>query len=149
MSIEEEIKQRQFRSPFQKAVINLIFTANRLLARQQDFLRPYGITTQQFNILRILRGQHPKKISGAEIRSRMLDRNSDISRLLERLCAKGLIQKAPCPSDKRAADVAITANGLAALTDIDAKMERLEQELVQLSAAEAEHLSSLLDRSRG
>jgi DNA-binding MarR family transcriptional regulator len=149
MSIEEEIKQRQFRSPHQKAVINLIFTANRLQAQQQNFFRPYGITNQQFNILRILRGQRPKKISGAEIRSRMLDRNSDISRLLERLHAKGLIERTPCPSDKRADDVAITAAGLAILTEMDAGMERLEQELLRLSAAEAQQLSVLLDKSRG
>ncbi|PZR37992.1 MAG: MarR family transcriptional regulator, partial [Azospira oryzae] len=90
MKIEEEIKQPKFRSDYQKVAINLIFTANWLINKQQDFFKPYGITASQFNILRILRGQHPNKISGVEIKSRMLDKNSDIPRLLDRLVKKNL-----------------------------------------------------------
>jgi DNA-binding MarR family transcriptional regulator len=66
-------------------VINLLYTASWLQSKQQDFFKPYGITAQQFNILRILKGQHPKSISATEIKLRMLDKNSDVSRLLDRL----------------------------------------------------------------
>lgn len=148
MKIEEEIKQVKFKSPHQKAVINLIFTAGWLQSQQQNFFKPFGITNQQFNILRILKGQHPKTISGTEIKSRMLDKNSDVSRLLDRLAAKGLINKQTCPKDKRAADVSITQAGLGILGELD-KKQKLIDTVLQLSEREAEELSNLLDKGRG
>jgi DNA-binding MarR family transcriptional regulator len=148
MKLEDEIKQPKFRSPHQKVGLNLIFTANWLLAKQQDFFKPFGITTSQFNILRILRGQHPNKISGVEIKSRMLDRNSDIPRLLDRLVKKELILKTICPSDKRAADVAITDQGLALLSKIDLLIDDHEVTQLPLSKEEAAQLSDLLDKCR-
>jgi len=149
MKIEEEIKQPRFRSEFQKVAINLIFTANWIISKQQDFFKPYGITASQFNILRILRGQHPNKISGVEIKSRMLDKNSDIPRLLDRLVKKNLILKTVCPSDKRAADVIITDTGLAILYQIDDQIDQIEKEQLHLTKEEAAQLSDLLDKSRG
>jgi len=149
MKIEDEIKQAKFRSFHQKAALNLIFTANWMLGKQQEFFKPFGITTSQFNILRILRGQHPNKISGVEIKSRMLDRNSDIPRLLDRLVKKNLILKTICASDKRAADVSITEEGLELLKQIDTVIEELELKQVKLSEADAAQLSNLLDRCRG
>src|SRR6478609_334126 len=148
MKIEEEIKQPKFRSPHQKVGINLIFTANCLSAKQQEFFKPFGITVSQFNILRILRGQHPNKISGVEIKSRMLDRNSDIPRLLDRLVKKDLIVKTICPSDKRAADVTITDQGLALLSKIDPLIDEHESMQIPLSKEEAAQLSELLDKCR-
>ncbi len=148
MKIEDEIKQLKFKSPHQKAVINLIFTAGWLQSQQQSFFKPFGITNQQFNILRILKGQHPKTISGTEIKSRMLDKNSDVSRLLDRLAAKGLINKQTCPKDKRAADVSITQGGLDLLSDLE-KKQKLIDSVLQLSEKEAEELSNLLDKGRG
>jgi DNA-binding MarR family transcriptional regulator len=149
MKIEDEIKQQKFRNPHHKVTINLVFTSNWLLTKQQDFFKPYGITASQFNILRILRGQHPNKISGVEIKSRMLDRNSDIPRLLDRLIKKGLISKSVCPSDKRAADVIITEQGLQVLLQIDEKLDEAEAKQVNLSKDEAQTLSDLLDKFRG
>jgi DNA-binding MarR family transcriptional regulator len=149
MKIEEEIKQKSFRNPRQKAALNLTFTANWLQGKQQEFFKPYGITASQFNILRILRGQHPNKISGVEIKSRMLDRNSDIPRLLDRLVKKNLILKTVCPSDKRAADVTITEQGLDILSKIDQFIDQTEAIQIKLSLEEANLLSDLLDKCRG
>jgi DNA-binding MarR family transcriptional regulator len=148
MRIEEEIKQVKFKSSLQKAVINLIFTSGWLEGKQQNFFKEYGLTMQQFNILRILKGQHPKFISGTEIKSRMLDKNSDVSRLLDRLTAKGLINKQTCPNDKRATDVSITTAGLDILVEMDKRQKQLDA-VLQLSEAEAEVLSNLLDKARG
>ena len=148
MKIEEEIKQPKFRSDYQKVAINLIFTANWLINKQQDFCKPYGITASQFNILRILRGQHPNKISGVEIKSRMLDKNSDIPRLLDRLVKKNLILKTVCPSDKRAADVIITETGLSILYQIDELLDQIESRQLKLTKEEATQLSDLLDKCR-
>src|SRR4051812_23290965 len=118
MTIEEEIQQKKFKSAHEKALINLIYTANWIQSKHQDFFKVYGITGQQFNILRILKGQHPKSISGTEIKSRMLDRNSDVSRLLDRLDVKKFITKTTCPTDKRASDVSITKEGIDLLKTI-------------------------------
>ena len=148
-SIEEEIKQTRFRDCYQKVAINVLFTASWLEGRQQDFFKKFGITLQQFNILRILRGQHPNRISGVEIKSRMLDRNSDISRLLDRLLKKNLISKHLRPGDKRATDIAITEPGLALLTEIDKELATRERGTFKLSEEECDKLSDLLDKSRG
>jgi DNA-binding MarR family transcriptional regulator len=147
MKIEEEIKQSKFRNAHQKAIINLIYTTNWLFTKQQELLKPYHITSQQFNILRILRGQHPKSISGTEIKSRMLDKNSDVSRLLDRLAAKDLITKNICPQDKRAVDVAITEEGMKLLQTIDKRAEEMDS-LLDLTEEEATIFSNLLDKAR-
>lgn len=149
MKIEEEIKQSSFYSSHQKALLNLLFTANWVQNKQRDFFEPFGITGQQFNILRILRGQHPRPISGTEIKSRMLDKNSDVSRLLDRLLGKKLVEKTPCTSDRRASDVVITDSGLALLEQMDQKIRQVDAQLLRLTEAEAEALSDLLDRCRG
>lgn len=149
MKIEDEIKQPRFRDIYQKVAVNLLFTSNWLEGRQHDFFKPFGITTQQFNILRILRGQHPNAISGVEIKGRMLDRNSDISRLLDRLLKKDLVSKCQSENDKRAANVSITQKGLELLTSIDASFIEAERRRFNLTEDEALQLSQLLDKARG
>jgi DNA-binding MarR family transcriptional regulator len=148
MKIEEEIKQQKFHSGHQKALINLLYTASWLQGKQQDFFKPYKITAQQFNILRILKGQHPKSISATEIKSRMLDKNSDVSRLLDRLVAKDLISKKTCPNDKRATDVNITDAGLQLLGSLEKHQSEIDR-VLSLTEEEALQLSTLLDKSRG
>ena len=146
MKIEDEIKQQKFVNPRHKAVINLLFTSNWLVNKQQYYFKSFGITGQQFNVSRILKGQHPKSISAKEIKARMLDKNSDMSRMLDRLIAKNLIVKKSCPKDKRASDVNITTAGLELLK----KMQQHEVDrFLKLSDTEAEQLSNLLDKSRG
>lgn len=148
MKIEDEIKQDKFLSIYQKAVINLIFTSNWLINKQQSYFKPFGITGQQFNVLRILKGQFPNSISSKEIKSRMLDKNSDISRLLDRLLKKNLIEKKSCPNDKRASDVYITTAGINLLNEITKKQSSIDKVII-LSELEAKQLSDLLDKSRG
>jgi DNA-binding MarR family transcriptional regulator len=145
--IEEEIQQKKFRSPYQKAVINLIYTANWLQNKHQVFFKGFGITGQQFNILRVLKGQHPQSISASAIKLRMLDQNSDVSRLLDRLEKKTLIVKKTCPNDKRASDVFITHQGLDLLKEIEKQQKEIDHVLA-LTPEEATQLSDLLDKSR-
>jgi len=148
MTIEEEIKQSKFRNVQQKAILNILFTSNWIQNKQTEFFEPFGITGQQYNILRILRGQHPNLISGAEIKSRMLDKNSDVSRLLDRLIGKNLVSKSQCPNDKRASDILITESGLSLLEKLDSSINNLDKKLNSLSEEEANQLSTLLDKSR-
>ena len=148
MKIEDEIKQPKFRDAYQKAVINLLYTANWLQSKNQEFFKSYGITANQFNILRILKGQHPNSISATEIKSRLLDKNSDVSRLLDRLIIKKLIMKQIRPKDKRAFDVLITEEGLEVLKSMDKLLPQRDR-IISLSEEEAVQLSNLLDKSRG
>jgi DNA-binding MarR family transcriptional regulator len=148
MKIEDEIKQKKFINAHQKAVINLVYTTNWMQGKHQEVFKSFNITPQQFNILRILKGQHPNSTSATEIKSRMLDKNSDVSRLLDRLVAKNVIVKKACPTDKRAFDVNLTDAGLELLRTLDKKQSELDN-ILNLSEEEAYQLSDLLDKSRG
>ena len=147
MKIEDEIKQPKFRDAFQKAVINLLYTANWLQSKNQEFFKTYGITAHQFNILRILKGQHPNSISATEIKTRMLDKNSEVSRMLDRLIAKNLITKRTCPNDKRAFDVSITEQGMDILKGMEKFLPQRDR-VLSISEEEAAVLSNLLDKCR-
>src|SRR4051794_25304741 len=111
MSIETDIKQKKFRSPFQRLAINLVYTSNWLQYQQMELFREYDLTLQQYNVLRILRGQQSNAIKVSDIAERMLDKNSNTSRLVDKLLAKGLAERSSCPSDRRAVDVIITEHG--------------------------------------
>jgi DNA-binding MarR family transcriptional regulator len=147
-SIEEEIKQTVFVNSHQKVMLNIIYTASWLDNKHRAFFKQFGITTQQFNILRILKGQYPSKISGTEIKSRMLDQNSDVSRLLDRMILKELISKSQCPNDKRSDDVILSDKGLKLLQKINKEIDAIEKPVTQLSDEEATQLSLLLDKFR-
>ena len=147
MKIEEAIKQPKFRDAWQKAVVNLLYTANWLHNKNQEFFKTFGITAQQFNILRILKGQHPASISATEIKARMLDKNSDVSRLLDRLVVKELVLKQVCPKDKRAFDVLITETGLELLKSMEKHLPTRDR-VLNLTEEEARQLSDLLDKCR-
>ncbi len=149
MKIEDEIQTTKFRNAYHKAGINLIFTSSWVEGHNKEYFKSFGITPQQFNILRILRGQHPGKISVTEIKSRMLDKNSDVSRLVSRLISKGFIGKSQCPNDKRAADILITERGLILLKKIDQNVDQIDLALFNLTVAEADQLNFLLDKCRG
>jgi DNA-binding MarR family transcriptional regulator len=147
MRIEEEIHQKEFISEKQKATINLIFTSSWLMNKHKDFFKGYGLTPQQFNVLRILRGQHPGTISTSEIKSRMLDKNSDASRIVDRLTLKALVTKTTCPNDRRLVDVGISKDGLNLLKQMDNKLNTLDNDL-GINETEAHQLNILLDKVR-
>lgn len=148
MKIEDEIHQKQFRNEYQRAAINLLYSYSWLTTRIKQFLSQYDITMQQFNVLRILRGQHPESISTSVIRERMLDRNSDASRIVDRLHRQKLVDKQPCPSDRRLVDVRISSKGLKLLETIDQSQQTIEDFLANLSEDEAKELNRLLDKMR-
>lgn len=149
MSIEQDIKQAQFRNNHQKGIINIIYTYNWLMERIKNILASEDITHQQFNILRILRGAHPSPLSTLQIRERMLDKMSDTSRIVDRLVAKGLVTKSISPVDKRLVDVVISEAGQQLLQKLDTRVEEMDNILGGLTEAEAQQLSNLLDQVRG
>jgi DNA-binding MarR family transcriptional regulator len=147
MGIEKDIQQQAFRSEYQKASVNIIFSANWLNEKIKTFLDVEDITLQQYNILRILRGSH-KPMSTLQIRERMLDKMSDTSRIVERILKKGLVEKKVCSSDKRLVDVIISKKGLAVLEKLDTKNAELDSILQGLTQEDAQALNRLLDKMR-
>lgn len=148
-SIEEEIKQPQFKNDFNKAIVNLIFTNGWIHQQQLALFRPFGITTPQFNILRILRGQHPQPVTVNLLIERMLDKSSNASRIVDKLESKGLVIRKQCSHDRRAVDVVISQKGLDLLSEIDYNMEQWENKIRNLTDDECKQLNYLLDKFRG
>lgn len=148
MGIEKDIQQTRFTSDRQKAMANLLYTYGWVLERIKNFVAREDITPQQFNILRILRGSFPDPLSTLQIRSRMIDKMSDTSRIVDRLVLKGLVKKSTCPADKRLVDVIITEKGQELLQKLDAEAARMERIMEGLTETEAEMLNALLDKLR-
>jgi len=148
MRIEEAIKQPKFDSEWHKAAVNLMYTNNWLVDRVKASLKGHGITLQQYNVLRILRGSHPQPISTASIRNRMLDKMSDASRIVERLVKKDLVCRNTCKGDKRLVDVTISESGLLLLKEIDLETAEFNELLNNLSEREATTLNKLLNKIR-
>ncbi|MBK7981005.1 MAG: MarR family transcriptional regulator [Ignavibacteriae bacterium] len=149
MKLEEEIKQKKFKSDFQKLAVNLIYSHGWLMNYQKKFFDQYGITGTQYNILRILRGQHPNPVSVNTLRERMLDKMSDTSRLVERLRIKKLLIRNTCKKDRRKSDINITEYGLQVLNDLDQIDNEFEKTFSTLTINEIQILNELLDKMRG
>ena len=150
MSIETDIKQTiPFRTPYHRLMVNLMYTSNWIAASQTKTLKPSGLTLQQYNVLRILRGQYPNPVKVSDITERMLDKMSNASRLIDKLVAKKLVLRTECPSDRRAVDVVITDKGLELLQKLDVyQNEWNDIQRNKLTEEEATYLSQLLDRLR-
>ncbi|WP_046758064.1 MarR family winged helix-turn-helix transcriptional regulator [Kordia jejudonensis] len=138
--------QSSFPSDRVKAFINIKFTANWINSKENEFFKPFGISPQQFNILRILRGAG-KAIKVQEIKDRMIERAPNATRLMDKLCAKDLIERIPCPDDRRVVHIAIKDNGLKLLKQIGDSMPKNDW-LGNLTDEEATQLSNLLDKVR-
>ena len=149
MKLEEEIKQSSFKSEYHKVAINIFYTNNWLFAINEAIFKRFDITVQQFNILRILRGQHPKPASIKLLKERMLDKMSDASRLVEKLRKKDLVERKICKDDRRSVDVVISDKGLALLKELDHLDEDFTKHFRGLSESEAKLLNELLDKMRG
>ena len=148
MGIAEEIKQTTFKSEYSKAIINIIYTNSWLHQKHLEVFKKYGLTTPQFNILRILRGQHPKPSTVNLLIDRMLDKSSNASRIVDRLEQKRLVVRKQCSNDRRAVDVFISDEGLRLLSELDGEMGRLEHENNNLTEEESSTLNFLLDKMR-
>lgn len=148
MKLEEEIKQKAFTNPYQKLMVNVLYTGSWLGLMEANYLKVHGLTLPQFNVLRILRGQHPEPVTVNDIIDRMLDKSSNASRIVDKLVAKNLAERKVCKKDKRAVDVLITKSGLKLLSELDKELPKWEKRVKSLSRTEAETLNNLLDKLR-
>lgn len=148
MRLEDEIKQKEFKNEFQKTGVNIIFTFNWLDSRTRSFLKNYDLTPQQYNILRILRGQYPNPSTINLLKERMLDKMSDASRLVERLRVKELLERNPSSEDRRSVNILISQKGLDLLAEIDKNFHEYEKVFNSLTVEDATILNQLLDKLR-
>lgn len=148
MELEKEIQQSSFKSQKHKAFLNILYTASWIGCQQQRMFKEYGVTPQQYNVLRILRGQKGKAISVNGIQERMLDRNSNASRLIDKLTEKKLCERLTCPNDRRQVDVLITPVGMELLGKMDVEIDRSESSFGNMTEEEAQTLNTILDKMR-
>lgn len=145
--IDDELQSR-FDSEQHKALLNVMFMANWLRSRQVGLFRPHGLSPQQYNILRILRGAKGR-MNMQNVKERMIDRAPNATRLTDKLIAKGLVERERCEDDRRVVYVRISSAGLALLARIDTEMEDPTREnLHRLSDGDAALLNSILDHWR-
>lgn len=148
MKIEEEIKQKKFVSDKQKAVLSILFTASWLSNQFSGLIKPFGLSEPQYNILRILNGSFPNSLSVLDIKSRMIDRMSNVSRLVEKLKTKGLVERTLHPEDRRRVEVSITAKGQKVLKEIMDNAPDPAKYPEALSMRDAKELVRILDKMR-
>lgn len=149
MRLEEEIKQPKFKSEHQKSLINLMYTYNQLISQMNDYFKKHDLTRQQYNVLRILRGQNKKPVTVNLIKERMLDKMSDASRIIQRLKTKDLVECHQDVEDRRALAVVISKKGLDLLETIDKETGGFESFTKKLTEDEAKQFNELLDKVRG
>lgn len=148
-SIEEAIQQsRSFRNPYHKATVNLIYSGRWIINMHNELFNDFGLTIQQYNVLRILKGQYPRALTVKLIQLRMLDKASDASRVVEGLRKKGLVQRELNSEDRRRVDVIITQKGIQLLSSIEKRSEEMDRFLSNLNKEEIKVLNNLLDKIR-
>ncbi|MFY8021752.1 MAG: MarR family winged helix-turn-helix transcriptional regulator [Bacteroidia bacterium] len=146
MRLEEAIKQTKFVSQQQKAFLNLFYLSGLMKSAQARFFKQHDLSPEQYNILRILRGQYPNPANIGLLQDRMLDKMSNASRLVEKLKQKALVTREECPSDRRQVEVLITKEGLDLLTALDPSIRRFETDFKGLNEEELILLNELLGK---
>ena len=149
MRLEDEIHQKKFKSDAEKLAVNLLYTGHWLNAYYDEFFKNSDITPQQYNVLRILRGQYPTPCNIKLIRERMIDRMSDASRIVDKLKNKKLLSRKECPNDRRNVDILITEQGLELLESLDGMEEKFKHVFSTLTDEEISKINELLDKLRG
>ncbi|MBU6323869.1 MAG: MarR family transcriptional regulator [Bacteroidetes bacterium] len=148
MKIEDEVQTKSFQSEFHKAQVNIIFSAWWLKNKMLPFLRSHGLSHEQFNVMRIIRGQKNKAVCVKDITARMLERSSNTTRIIDKLEAKGLVARRPSPNDKRELHIVLTESGSALLKKMDQEWLAGEPVRTGLNEVEAGILNTLLDKLR-
>jgi DNA-binding MarR family transcriptional regulator len=149
MKIEEAIRQTKPMLPLQKVMINIMYTYHWQQAQSMAVFKPFDLTPQQFNVLRILRGRFPETVPVGEVKAVLLDKNPDLTRLCDRLVQKKWVERAHNEQNRREVLLRITAEGLELLQRIEPVMQEAAKAWDRLSPEEAETLSNLLDKLRG
>ncbi|MCX2744642.1 MarR family transcriptional regulator [Mangrovivirga sp. M17] len=149
MKIEEAIKTKGLKDNYEKLFVNVIYTSNWFKSKLKELFKPYGITQTQYNVLRILRGKYPEPCNPGYITGVMIEKMSDVTRLIDRLIEKKLVKRKVCETNRRMVEVYITKEGLELLERLEPVVEKSRDDLKVLTDEEANQLSHLLDKLRG
>ena len=150
MKLEEQLKIKKFTSAFHRAALGIIFTGNWLTEQTNSILKPHGLSEQQYNVLRILRGQHGKPINMQSVQERMLHPMSNTTRLVEKLRVKGLVKRHICEENRRMVEIFITEKGMKLLTDLDVLVKKNESAVFKtITESEALQIGKILEKIRG
>ncbi len=145
MKIEEEIQTKKKLPDYKRALINVIYTGNWITDEMNAVLKPYDISTQQFNVLRILRGRKNQTTNLSSIQERMIAKNSNTTRLVDKLIRKGLVEKQICETNKRKVEIQITEEGLEFINNVSNSIDQREQKITaNLDNYQLDKLSELL-----
>jgi DNA-binding MarR family transcriptional regulator len=149
MKIEDEIKGR-FRNDYHRGIINLAYTVNQLNYQFIQHLKQHKLSEPQYNILRVLRGYRSQgPVSISFIKERMLDKNPDVSRIVDKLFERGLVNRCENGADRRVKDLEITPKGLELIENMKDCISQEDRMLINLNADEISELNRLLDKIRG
>lgn len=149
MRIEEIIKSSVTMDTAKKVVLNLMYTQNVLTEKFNEVIKPYDLSSEQYNVLRILRGQKGNPVNMSLIQERMIAKNSNTTRLIDKLLLKDLVTRDVCPENRRKMEILITQKGLDLLTELDPKVLENEQHFAKnLDQNELEQLNLLLEKYR-
>ena len=145
----EAITKRTFRSEQEKAFNNLIFTNNWLENQHKSFFAQFGLTQQQYNVMKVLKGYYPNPCKANALQGKLLEKTPDISRIIERLRLKTLVDRRWKEGDRRSVDIVLTNKGMGLLFKVDTEIHRLENLFMRLTNNELSTLNQLLDKLRG
>ena len=148
MKLEEAIKSSKFRNEVHKAGLNILYTAWWLKTNMSKELKEYGLTHEQYNVLRILRGKHPEQICVKEIACRMIEKNSNVPRIIDRLEAKKLVKRTASDSDRRETVIVLTPAGINILQHSTERINRLIDKIIFIDEQKATELNQLLEEIR-
>lgn len=149
MKIEEAIQQKEFKDSYNKLVVNILYTNSYLVTAQNTLFKPHDLSPEQYNVLRILKGQNGIPTTVSSIQERMLNKMSNASRLIEKLKQKNLVKREESPKDRRQVDVMITQQGIDLLIKLEVKVHESNREFVHLDEEEVILINELLDKMRG
>lgn len=148
MKLEEALKSNRFADEVHKAGLNVLYTAYWLKSHLSTALKETGITSEQFNVMRILKGKHPEQMCVKDIASRMLEKNSNVPRIADRLVTKKLVKRATSKEDKRETIMSLTEKGLQLLETANKIVERVNADIMGLNNEEAKKLNELIEKMR-
>lgn len=148
MKIEEAIKQKKFTNEVQRAQINIIYTAAFLNGVHSQLFKKFDLSPQQYNVLRIVNGQDPEPASVQLINERMIDPSSNVSRIVDKLVQKKLVQRKPCKRDRRQVDIIITPNARGLIENVHKELMKRFEPLESIDDKQLETLNETLDLIR-
>lgn len=149
MKIEEVIKSNVALDDAKKVILNLMYAQNVIGDKFNELLKPYDVSAEQYNVLRILRGQKGAAVNMCDIQERMLAKNSNTTRLIDKLLVKDFVTREICPVNRRKMEILITAKGLSLLEELDAKVKSHEETFASnLTTDELQYLNQLLEKYR-